>query len=77
MEDNGAAEAGLAGKHSVCNFSRKYLWRMAVTHYREPQEVIVAGPDQGRGKQTETAGPVSYCSQPSKMEGYKEGSMSK
>lgn len=36
----------------MCNFSRKYLWRMAATHYREPQEVIVAGLDFGRGEQT-------------------------
>lgn len=45
-------EVGLVGKHSVCNFSCKYLWRMAVTHYREPQEVIVAGLDWGQGEQT-------------------------
>lgn len=31
------AEVGLIGKHTVCNFSCKYLWRMAVTHYREPK----------------------------------------
>lgn len=37
---------------------------MAVTHYREPQEVIVAGLDSRQGEQTYTAGPVSYCSQP-------------
>lgn len=38
------------GKHSVCNFSRKYLWRMAATHCHEPQEAIVAGLDSGRGE---------------------------
>lgn len=52
VKDNGTTEVGLVGKHSVCNFSCKYLWRMAVTHYREPQEVIVAVLDLGRGEQT-------------------------
>lgn len=41
-----------------------------MTHRREPQEVIVAGPDLGQKEQTETAGPVSYCSQPREMERY-------
>lgn len=35
-----------------------------MTHYHEPQEVIVAGLDSRQGEQTYTAGPVSYCSQP-------------
>lgn len=33
----------------VCNFSRKYLWRMALTRCRQPQEVLVAGPEGRRG----------------------------
>lgn len=37
----------------------------------------MAGPDLGQGEQTQTAGPVSYCSQARDMEGYREGSMSK
>lgn len=47
----GRRNGGQVGKHSVCNFSRKYLWRMAATHCREPQEAIVAGLDSGRGEQ--------------------------
>lgn len=45
----------LGGKHTlcVCNFSRKYLWRMAVTHHCEPQEIIAAEPDlRERGANT-------------------------
>ncbi|CAB1447291.1 unnamed protein product [Pleuronectes platessa] len=38
-------------------WSGKYLWRVAVTHSREPQEVIVAGPDSGKGAQARTAEP--------------------
>lgn len=47
----GRRNGGQVGKHSVCNFSRKYLWRTAATHCREPQEAIVAGLDSGRGEQ--------------------------
>lgn len=46
----GRRSAEQVGKHSVCNFSRKYLWRMAATHCHEPQEAIVAGLDSGRGE---------------------------
>lgn len=67
-KDGRTMEVSLAEMHSVCvcvcNFSCKYPWQMAVTRYREPQEAIVAGLNVGRGEQTQTAGPVSFCSQP-------------
>lgn len=49
-------EVEWVSKHTVCNFSCKCLWRMAVTHYRELRQVIVAGRTRGKGSKHKLQG---------------------
>lgn len=69
-------EVEWVSKHTVCNFSCKCLWRMAVTHYREPRQVIVAGRTRGKGSKHKLQGQCLIAAERERWSDGREGGMS-